>query len=141
MTGADTPDPWQNDSVPTGPDGEAFADLIAEFREVQVLVGSTRLPPELTHVVTERLSELRTLLEPWVVPEQQSTAGKRHDLPGRGHPLLLPFVTDEQTETAIRGRVSFSRFYVGGNGAAHGGTLPLVFDEVMGRICNANDRP
>jgi len=32
--------------------------------------------------------------------------------------------------------VRFTRFYLGGNGAAHGGAHPLLFDDVLGRVMN-----
>jgi acyl-coenzyme A thioesterase PaaI-like protein len=37
--------------------------------------------------------------------------------------------------------VVFRRLHLGGGGAAHGGTLPLLFDEVLGRLSNSGDRP
>jgi acyl-coenzyme A thioesterase PaaI-like protein len=43
--------------------------------------------------------------------------------------------------STLRGRVRFGRFHLGGNGAAHGGTIPLVFDEMMGRFANSGGRP
>jgi acyl-coenzyme A thioesterase PaaI-like protein len=46
-------------------------------------------------------------------------------------------VVDEATESLVRGRVVFRPFYLGGNGAAHGGTVPLLFDEVVGRLASA----
>jgi len=64
--------------------------------------------------------------------------GWRPDLPGRGHPLLPPYLIDEETPDALAGRVTFTRFYLGGNGAAHGGSHPLLFDDVLGRVMNHN---
>jgi acyl-coenzyme A thioesterase PaaI-like protein len=32
--------------------------------------------------------------------------------------------------------VTFRRFHLGGNAAAHGGTLPLLFDDVLGKVAN-----
>jgi acyl-coenzyme A thioesterase PaaI-like protein len=40
----------------------------------------------------------------------------------------------------VRGRVTFTRFYLGGGGAVHGGAVPLVFDEVLGRLAGASGR-
>ena len=40
----------------------------------------------------------------------------------------------------MRGRVVFTRIYLGGNGAAHGGTVPLLFDEVLGRLNSSGGR-
>ena len=39
---------------------------------------------------------------------------------------------DEQDEQHAAGRVTFGRLYLGRNGAAHGGAIPLVFDDVLG---------
>ena len=41
----------------------------------------------------------------------------------------------------VRGHVTFGRFFVGGNGAAHGGAIALIFDEMMGRLANTERRP
>jgi acyl-coenzyme A thioesterase PaaI-like protein len=35
----------------------------------------------------------------------------------------------------------FSRYYVGGNHAVHGGVLPLLFDWLYGMIVHAANRP
>ncbi|MBW8826074.1 MAG: PaaI family thioesterase [Acidobacteria bacterium] len=99
-------------------------------------------PPEAALVeVAERLEELSTLLEPWVVPEGEQIAGTRIDLPSRGLSLLPPFVVDDATEDTVTGHVVFRRFYLGGNGAAHGGALPLFFDELLGHLANSGERP
>jgi acyl-coenzyme A thioesterase PaaI-like protein len=37
----------------------------------------------------------------------------------------------------VDARVTFGRFQLGGNGAVHGGVLPLLFDEVLGRLANS----
>jgi len=124
--------PWQFEPAPTGEEGRPFAELIAELRRVQTLANSVRPSREVAESVSTRFSEIAELLTPWVVPERRALAGKRGDLPGRGHSLLLPFVVDEQDDSSIKGRVVFDRFYLGGNGAAHGGSLPLLFDEVLG---------
>ena len=140
MSRDQAPDPWQNDSVATGHEGGKYAGMIALLRRTQTLVASTRTPEDVTDAVSAHLLQIVRLLEPWVVPEQRATAGKRRDLPGRGHSLLPPVVLDEQTETTTAGSVCFDRFYLGGNGAVHGGAIPLLFDEVLGWLCNAGGR-
>jgi acyl-coenzyme A thioesterase PaaI-like protein len=47
----------------------------------------------------------------------------------------------EFSDTYARGHVAFGRFYLGGNGAVHGGAIPLAFDELMGRLANTGGRP
>ena len=49
-------------------------------------------------------------------------------------PLLPPYVITERGEGTLRGTVTFSRFYLGGGGAAHGGSHTLLFDDVMGHL-------
>ena len=62
----------------------------------------------------------------------------RHSGPRQcdAHPLR----PDEESPGHVGGRAQFRRSHVGGNAAAHGGTLPLLFDEVMGRVANAEQR-
>ena len=64
--------------------------------------------------------------------------GRRVELPGRGHPLLPPFLVDHQDASSITGRVTLGRFYLGRYGAAHGGVIPLLFDDVLGRLSNTS---
>jgi len=41
----------------------------------------------------------------------------------------------------VRSTGVFRRFHLGGNGAAHGGTLPLLFDDLFGLIQHAYGHP
>jgi acyl-coenzyme A thioesterase PaaI-like protein len=134
------PDPWHDQLVDETRGGEAFARLVRTARTVQDRLVGADLPPEMLDLVTDRLAELARIMDPYVGPEGASPAGWRPDLPGRGHPLLLPFVIDFQSATEVRGKVIFGRYYLGGGGAAHGGTLPLLFDDVMGRLANTAGR-
>lgn len=118
----------------------AFADLVLALREVQDLVAGSDPPPEVAEAATATLRELSRRIRPFEVAERDAPAGKLHDQPGRGHSLLLPFVIESASDTRVRGRVRFTRFYLGGNGAAHGGAVPLLFDEVLGHLCNVGGR-
>jgi acyl-coenzyme A thioesterase PaaI-like protein len=53
------------------------------------------------------------------------------------NPPLVDVVGDRDGLTAS---VTYTAYYVGGNGAVHGGAIPLLFDEVLGRLANT-DRP
>lgn len=114
--------------------GTRYGAMIAAQRRLQDHVAGAVLPPELVDEVTTRLAELTALLEPHQAEEAERWDGWRPDIPGRAMPLLPPYVIDERGEGQLRGRVTFPRFYLGGNGAAHGGSLPLVFDDLMGHI-------
>ena len=86
--------------------------------------------------VTARLDELNDLLAAHQVPERDRIDGWRPDLPGRGHPLLPPFLIDFDDAGTVRGRVTFTRLHLGGGNAVHGGVPPLLFDDVLGRVVN-----
>jgi hypothetical protein len=127
------------DAAPIGPRGGAeFAALHAAQRLVQDRLTGAALPAERAKDVTEQLLDLADLLAEHQMAEPDRIDGWRPDLPGRGHPLLPPYVIDEEGGTSLAGRVTFTRFYLGGNGAAHGGSHPLLFDDVLGRVRNHN---
>jgi hypothetical protein len=134
------PDPWRN-RVPVAERGGAeYAGLIAATREFQNALAAANAPSEVYADLAATLGGVTSSLREWAGEEWSSPIGARIDLPGRGHPLLLPFVVDEWTDSSVRGRVVFGRFHLGGNGAAHGGTLPLLFDEVLGRLNSGGGR-
>jgi len=141
----DTPDlmtPWPEPELertlrtarPRG--GDDFAAVYAAERLVQDRFAGAALPPEVARDVTERLRQLAELLAGHQVPEAERHDGWRPDLPGRGLPMMPPYVLDDESEDTLRGRVTFTRFYLGGNGAAHGGSHPMLFDDVLGRVMN-----
>jgi acyl-coenzyme A thioesterase PaaI-like protein len=116
--------------------GVEFAALHNAQRLVQDRLAGAAVPPALAKELTEQLLDICGLLAAHQVPEPDRYDGWRPDLPGRGHPLLPPYVIDDETEATLSGRVTFTRFYLGGNGAAHGGAHPLLFDDVLGRVMN-----
>jgi len=134
------PDPWRNRVPVADRGGTGYADLITSTRSYLDALAAANMSSEDAGAMAEQLRLLTQRLQQNAVDEDAAPIGTRLDLPGRGHPLLLPFVADEWGASAVRGRVVFGRFHLGGNGAAHGGTLPLLFDEVMGRLNSGGGR-
>jgi acyl-coenzyme A thioesterase PaaI-like protein len=131
-----TIDPFANVVDVPGRGGEPFARFVDLFRTLQDKVIASNPPEGVWDEAAAQVQAAIDLLTPWAAPERQRPAGSRIDLPGRGNPMLVPFLWDEITPERTRGRVTFRSFHLGGNGAAHGGTLPLLFDEVLGRAVN-----
>jgi len=50
-----------------------------------------------------------------------------------------PIVIDERRADGFSGRVRFGRATLGGNGAVHGGSLGLIFDELLGNTASIGD--
>jgi acyl-coenzyme A thioesterase PaaI-like protein len=134
------PDPWRNRVAISDRGGPGYADLITSTRAYLDALAAANIGSDDAARLAEQVRRITSELQQWSADEDAAPIGTRLDLPGRGHPLLLPFVVDEWTESAVRGRVVFGRFHLGGNGAAHGGTLPLLFDEVLGRLNSGGGR-
>jgi acyl-coenzyme A thioesterase PaaI-like protein len=134
------PDPFQTlaERQPRGT--PAFGEMVTALRRVQDLAAGSNPPEDVLVSVRAELESIEKRLSRWEVAEREAPAGKRPDDPGRGHPFLPPFVIVEQTDDRVDGRVRLSRLHLGGNGAAHGGTAPLLFDEVLGIFANSGGR-
>jgi hypothetical protein len=118
-----------------------FSAMIDALRTLQNAVTGSRPPAEALGEATRQLAELARLLAKYPVAERDQIAGHLAETPGRGQALIPPVHLDQVAAGAIRGHVTFGRFYLGGNGAVHGGAIPLVFDEIMGRLANAGRSP
>ena len=133
---------WQAQPGFDGREADAeFTRLSEALRLVQDRFTAARPTSLAAKEATDLLTAAAALLEPFAVRERDQVAGRRLDLPGRGQTLVPPFYVAEWDNVSVRGSVTFTRFYLGGNGAAHGGPLPLFFDEVLGRLASAGGRP
>jgi acyl-coenzyme A thioesterase PaaI-like protein len=118
-----------------------FSALIDALRTLQDAVTGARPPAAALEETTRQVAELTRQLAKYQVDEREQIAGHLAETPGRGQALIPPVHLDEIAPGAIRGHVTFGRFYLGGNGAVHGGALPLVFDDLMGRLANTGRSP
>lgn len=90
--------------------------------------------------VRDELAELSALLEATRVPERERVYGRRQELDGRGQATVPQLVVTEADDRHVSGTVVFGDFFLGGNMAAHGGTIPLFFDEILGRLAQTGGR-
>jgi acyl-coenzyme A thioesterase PaaI-like protein len=116
------------------PGGAYYGELIEQTRRLLDVVVRVEAPDEVLLDATERLGTLADELSAIGVDTGIGPAGLRIDLPGRGHPLLAPLEVEEVEANAWLGSVTFRRAHLGGRGAVHGGMVPLLFDEIMGRL-------
>jgi acyl-coenzyme A thioesterase PaaI-like protein len=137
--------PWPDDTAgdnwdartPEAPRGGApVAVLHSAQRQFQDVLAGAAPPAELAARIAAQLDAFAAELAEHQVPEVARFDGWRPDLPGRGHPLLPPYVIEHETESTLTARVRFTRYFLGGNGAAHGGAQPLLFDDLLGRVVN-----
>ncbi|ANS30179.1 MULTISPECIES: PaaI family thioesterase [Rhodococcus] len=124
--------------VTPGPDWPRFVE---GMRTLQDLAVSVDAPDDVLAQAADQVEKLAELLGPHVVPEGRSPAGRTIELPGRGSLLMPPWNIEKFGPEGVRSAGMFRRYHLGGNGAAHGGTLPLLFDDLMGMIVHAYGRP
>jgi acyl-coenzyme A thioesterase PaaI-like protein len=119
--------------LPGGPD---YGRLAENLRHLLDVVSGSRPPDDLVTRVADQLAEISAELEPFMVPEAEQVAGNRLDLVGRGQVLTPPVIWDELDGDHALGRTTLGRRFLGGRDAAHGGAIPLLFDEVLGVVAN-----
>ena len=117
-----------------------FKQFLEAVRTVQDLAVAIDAPPEVLAEAAGAARALAESLEAYAAPEERSFAG-RTLAAGRGHLMLPAWRVDQWTAEGIRARGVFRRFHLGGNGAAHGGAIALLFDEQCGMTIFAAQRP
>ncbi|MEA3183277.1 MAG: hypothetical protein QOI59_6800 [Gammaproteobacteria bacterium] len=113
-----------------------FLRMIEALRSVQARVAEARPTAQIAAQVTGELEQIAATLRPFSVPDEQRLAGRIVDVPGRGQALVPPIVLELRDETRMVGTVRLTTVYLGSGGAAHGGVIPLIFDEFMGKFSN-----
>ncbi|WP_299950573.1 hotdog domain-containing protein [uncultured Modestobacter sp.] len=127
---------------PDAPTRSQYGEMIERFRALQHgVTGAAGMPGEVVAALTAEFERLVASLEQWQVPERERWAGRWFGLPGRGHPLLVPVTVDEASSTMVRGRIQLGTLHLGGGGAAHGGVLPLMFDDLLGILSSQGRSP
>jgi acyl-coenzyme A thioesterase PaaI-like protein len=108
-----------------------FLDRLAEAGPDEYLVS----------LLTSDLETWARELESLAVAERDRVFGRLTNLHGRGQSMSPKIVITGATPDSVSGTVRFGSYFLGGNGAAHGGAIPLVFDEILGRLANSAERP
>ena len=112
--------------------GPRYGEFIEEVRTFMDRVKAACPTEELTTEVIDALQVLSKKLDVVAIDEWRAPSGGRIDLPARGNITLPPYEVDEASAERVCGRITFRRYHLGGNNAAHGGQVALAFDDLMG---------
>jgi hypothetical protein len=113
-----------------------FLQMIEALRTVQVRIAEARPTAQVATEVTVKLQEIAAVLRSFAVPDEQRIAGRLLDVPGRGQALVPPIEVSFRDPGRMIGTVRLTSVYLGSGAAAHGGVIPLIFDEFMGKLSN-----
>ncbi|SHK97523.1 hypothetical protein SAMN05443637_115125 [Pseudonocardia thermophila] len=130
--------------APRGTVPAGYAEMIAAVRELEDRITEAAPPAELVADIRRTLTALSSRLAEHAVPESERICGTLLDEPGRGQMLIPPLQVDEvcaEPLPSVRGRVTFGPRHIGGNGAVHGGVIPLLFDDFFGICAHVGRRP
>jgi acyl-coenzyme A thioesterase PaaI-like protein len=131
---------WQEPTVRNPGGGSEYADMIAALRIFLDDVAAAAPDTATTLELTQSLKTWSDRLGPAAVPERKQIFARRLDLPGRGQTMSPNFLPITGDDDSVAGTVTFGRYFLGGGGAVHGGAIPLLFDEVLGRLSIAGGR-
>lgn len=136
-----TPVPWRTRAPGGGADyGRAYGRMIGSLRTFLDTLAAAAPDAGSAIELAEGLDRWTAMLEPMAVPERERPYGRRNDVVGRGQVTSPALTVDAGDEMSIVGRVRFGDYFLGGNMAAHGGTIPLFFDELLGRLAQSGGR-
>ena len=133
------PEWWQPQVVPEAPGG--YVEMIAQARLLLDALAAAVPDAHTVAHATEQLRDLTERLGEAEVDEFNQLSGRIEGVAGRGQLLVPPAVIEHVDDFRIECSVTFTRHHLGGNGAAHGGSLPLLFDDILGRFAQGGGRP
>jgi acyl-coenzyme A thioesterase PaaI-like protein len=121
-----------NPPEPTTKGGPDYGRFIDAVRELQDHARAVDAPDGVITEAADLLDKVSALLTPFDADEWHSPSGRRMDLPVRGNILTIPMSAHKTDDGRMQGWARFGRFHLGRNGAAHGGSLGMLFDTVLG---------
>jgi acyl-coenzyme A thioesterase PaaI-like protein len=125
------------DGPPAPLPGSPYAGMIDTLRDFLDGIATARLDDATSLALTDDLTRWAARLVPLAAPEPARMFARVLDVPGHGQVMCPAFDVDAQDTVSISGRVTFGAYFHGANGAAHGGSIALLFDEVLGIPANA----
>jgi acyl-coenzyme A thioesterase PaaI-like protein len=131
---------WQEPTVRSPGGGAEYGEMIAALRNFLDDVAAAAPDAATTVALTNDLHMWADRLAQSAVPERRQIFARRLDLPGRGQTMSPNFIPIAGDHEKVEGTVIFGRYFLGGGGAVHGGAIPLLFDEVLGRLASSGDR-
>ena len=133
------PEWWEPLVVPAPPAG--YVEMIAQARLLLDALAAAVPDTDTVAHVTGALRDLTERLAEAEVDEFHQLSGRVENVPGRGQLLVPPAAIEHVDDFRIECSVTFTRHCLGGNGAVHGGTLPLLFDDILGLLAHSGGRP
>jgi len=112
--------------------GPRYGEFVEQVRTFMDRVKAACPPEDLVDELIDELKVMNDRLDAVAIDEWRAPSGGRIDLPARGNITLPPYEVDEATAESVKARITFRRYHLGGNNAAHGGQVAVAFDDLLG---------
>ncbi|WP_330256183.1 PaaI family thioesterase [Nocardia sp. NBC_00565] len=119
----------------------AYAELVDAFRDMQSALAASAPPPDIAAALSAEFRSATERLTAFGADEKQRLARRPGPSGGGRHPSLIPYRVDESDDRRLTATVTFTQAHLGGNGAVHGGMIPLLFDDVLGIFVSTAAQP
>jgi acyl-coenzyme A thioesterase PaaI-like protein len=130
------PRTWTGAPVPAG-----YLDMVDQLRELLDRVIAAAPSEEVVADTTKAVAEINARLADYEVDEPDRFAGRLPTAPGRGQLAVPALRLEEVDEHHASGHVRFGAHFLGSNGVVHGGAIPMLFDDLLGRLAVVGGRP
>lgn len=117
--------------------GSEYSNMIDTLREFLDNLSSAKLDDDRAAALDHDLRTWTLALRSLSVAENARMFGNVEGAPGRGQVMFPLFEVVDRDPTSVRARVMFGPYFLGFNGAAHGGAIALLFDEILGLTAQA----
>ncbi|MCW2866656.1 MAG: thioesterase family protein [Marmoricola sp.] len=124
---------------PGGAD-DGYGALLGSVRSLLDHLAAARPDESTTRAVTRDLDAVRDRLAEHAVAEADQVFAHRIDVAARGQTLVPPYVVQEADRDRVRATLVFGRYFLGANGAVHGGAISLLFENVFGELAISGGR-
>ncbi|MDP2013409.1 MAG: PaaI family thioesterase [Actinomycetota bacterium] len=112
--------------------------LSSAIRAVQDSLPHSTAPEDVCLAAALALEQAAALLAPYRFHFSQSADWSLNSGPEGVRSLTPALMAPQWQEESMQATVVFTNFFHGANGAAHGGSIPLLFDEILGRIASSH---
>jgi acyl-coenzyme A thioesterase PaaI-like protein len=130
---------WSRRGTKVG--GAPYGSLIVSLRRFLAAFAAARPDADMVAGLRRLLDQWSSSLESVAVAESDQVYAQRPDLEGRGQVTSPAIRFESLGEADMKGCVTFDRYFLGSNGAAHGGAVAFMFDEAAGRLAHLGGRP
>lgn len=125
----------------SGSGSVAYAELMAEMQQFLDSYARARLHQADIAELRPMLAKMRQISDAREAPEEDRPFGRGREGAGRVQCLVPEIIVHSMSNEVVEATVTMGDYFLGVNGAAHGGAVTLIFDEVLGRLSSGHERP